>query len=103
MPLLPLNTPRPTLWPSIALLLFLTHCGDSSTPTRPDESAEPPALTEYWITRAPMLTPRQEIYPCVLAGKIYIIGGFDVERRMTQVAEVFDPATLRRHAPGAGV
>ena len=30
----------------------------------------------YWISRASMPTPRQEVYPALLDGRIYVVGGF---------------------------
>lgn len=46
-----------------------------------------------WLTRAAMLTPRQEISPAVLNGKIYVPGGFGANAQATNVVEVYEPAT----------
>ena len=64
-----------------ALLLFLAgaavHAQNSGT----------------WVTRAPMPTARQELATAAFNGKIYVIGGYDIDGRSTAIVEVYDPAT----------
>ena len=40
-----------------------------------------------------MPTPRTEVAAAVLAGKIYVIGGFDGLGRTVATVEVYDPAS----------
>ncbi|UCC43929.1 MAG: hypothetical protein JSU65_12580 [Candidatus Zixiibacteriota bacterium] len=47
----------------------------------------------YWFKRADMPTPRQEILPGELQGKIYVIGGWLDGTSITDMVEVYDPAT----------
>ncbi len=47
----------------------------------------------YWFDRADLPTPRQEILPGELDGKIYVIGGWLDGYSITNVVEVYDPAT----------
>jgi hypothetical protein len=73
---------------SVTVIVLNISCSDVEDITNP----EPQAGTEdHWITGAPMPTPRQEIYPAVLNQKIYIAGGLDVNRRMTNVLEIYNP------------
>lgn len=67
-----------------------------------------------WEGRAPLIVPRGEVAVAEVSGKIYVIGGFDGDRRSSAVVEVYDPtldtwieaAPLPRglnHAMAAGV
>ena len=47
----------------------------------------------YWFDRADLPTARQEILPAALDGKIYVIGGWLNGYSITDLVEVFDPAT----------
>ena len=46
-----------------------------------------------WQTLAPMPTARQELATAVLNGKIYVLGGFDINEKSTAVVEVYNPNT----------
>jgi N-acetylneuraminic acid mutarotase len=46
-----------------------------------------------WVPLAPLPTARQELATGALNGKVYVIGGYDVDRRSTAIVEVYDPAT----------
>ena len=46
-----------------------------------------------WITRAPMITPRQEMPNVVLDGRIYLVGGFNEFGAATPLVEAYEPAT----------
>src|SRR5262249_35795269 len=46
-----------------------------------------------WETRAPMPVRRQELATGALAGKIYVLGGYDLDGRSTATVEVYNPAT----------
>jgi N-acetylneuraminic acid mutarotase len=45
-----------------------------------------------WETRAPMPVRRQELGTGTLNGRVYVIGGYDEDRRSTATVEVYDPA-----------
>lgn len=51
------------------------------------------AADGYWFERADMPTARQEILPGTLDGKIYVTGGWIETGGITDLVEVFDPAT----------
>ena len=44
-----------------------------------------------WVTRSPMPTPRQEIYPACLDGRIYAVGGFTASATSCPTVEVYLP------------
>jgi hypothetical protein len=44
-----------------------------------------------WSTLAPMPTARQEVSVSVLDGKVFVIGGYDVNGQSTATVEVYDP------------
>ncbi|MGI8601366.1 MAG: Kelch repeat-containing protein [Verrucomicrobiales bacterium] len=46
-----------------------------------------------WQTLAPMPSKRQELATAVLDGKIYVIGGYDIDGNSTATVEVYDPDT----------
>lgn len=48
-----------------------------------------------WESRAPLTVPRGEVAVAEVLGKIYVIGGFDGDRRSSAVVEVYDPTTDR--------
>ncbi|MEM4284536.1 MAG: kelch repeat-containing protein [Candidatus Caldarchaeum sp.] len=48
-----------------------------------------------WESRASLTIPRGEVAVTELLGKIYVIGGFDGDRRSSSVVEVYDPTTDR--------
>jgi N-acetylneuraminic acid mutarotase len=72
----------------LLISLCVVRC-DSDNPNASDESTDSP----YWVIRAAIPTPRQEIYPGLLDNQIYVVGGFDTSGGMTDAAEVFDPST----------
>jgi len=83
------------------VLFALASCGGSSEPVTPDSSASdaPPAGecddTAPWATAAPLdLGPTQETAVVALAGKVYILGGFN-NLTITTAVQVFDTATCR--------
>jgi N-acetylneuraminic acid mutarotase len=43
-----------------------------------------------WFKRAPLTVPRGEVAVAEVLGKIYVIGGFDGDRRSSSVVEVYD-------------
>jgi N-acetylneuraminic acid mutarotase len=47
----------------------------------------------YWFERADMPTARQEILPGELDGKVYVIGGWLDGYNITDLVEMYDPAT----------
>ena len=51
------------------------------------------APSGYWFDRSDLPTARQEILPGALEGKIYVIGGWLNGSNITDLVEVFDPAT----------
>ncbi|MCP4703926.1 MAG: hypothetical protein GY865_04895 [candidate division Zixibacteria bacterium] len=51
------------------------------------------AQSGYWFDRTDMPTARQEILPGELDGKIYVIGGWLDGYNITDIVEVYDPAT----------
>ncbi len=48
--------------------------------------------TGRWLKFAPLQIPRGEVAVAEVLGKIYVIGGFDGERRTSAVVEVYDPS-----------
>ncbi len=57
-----------------------------------------PALAQseergIWLNRAPMPSSRQEYPLAVVNGKIYVPGGLTSDRRVSELVEVYDPAT----------
>ncbi|MCS6937156.1 MAG: galactose oxidase [Candidatus Bipolaricaulota bacterium] len=46
-----------------------------------------------WLKGAPLPVPRSEVAVAEVSGKIYVIGGFDGDRRTSAVVEAYDPAT----------
>jgi Kelch motif len=44
-----------------------------------------------WQSLAPMPTKRQELATAVLNGRIYVIGGYDIDGNSTATVEVYDP------------
>lgn len=44
-----------------------------------------------WQTLAPMPAMRQELATAVLNGKIFVIGGYDVDGNSTATVEIYDP------------
>jgi len=73
----------------IIVFIWCVGCGSDD----PNEPGTSPADNAYWVTRAPMPTPRQEIYPAILDNLIYFVGGFDSRIQTSAVTEVYDPAT----------
>ncbi|MFN2476536.1 MAG: Kelch repeat-containing protein [Chthoniobacterales bacterium] len=51
--------------------------------------------TGSWRSLAPLPTARQELATAVLNGKIYVIGGYDENRRSTTTVDDYNPATDR--------
>ncbi|MBU0982369.1 MAG: hypothetical protein KKA42_00750 [candidate division Zixibacteria bacterium] len=51
------------------------------------------AADGYWFERSDMPTARQEILPGACEGKIYVVGGWVSGTAITDVVEVFDPAS----------
>lgn len=49
--------------------------------------------TGRWLKRASLQIPRGEVAVAEVSGKIYVIGGFDGDRRSSDVIEVYDPLT----------
>ena len=47
----------------------------------------------YWITRTPMPMPRQEVYPDLLEGRIYLIGGFTASGSFSNRTSAYELAT----------
>jgi hypothetical protein len=70
--------------------LAISACGT-------DDAARPAGDTSpskgAWRTLAPMPTPRTEVAVAELDGKIYVIGGFEVDGAPSAKVEVYDPAT----------
>src|SRR5215470_4956364 len=46
-----------------------------------------------WQLGAPMPMPRQELATGLLAGKVYVIGGYDAVRASTDTVQVYNPTT----------
>ena len=81
----------------IVVLAITVACGEEDPtksseedPINPDDEQE---VTSRWITRAPLLTPRQEMPLALLNGKIYVAGGLKIFGVGTNIMEVFDPST----------
>lgn len=47
----------------------------------------------YWFRRSNMPTPRQELQPTVLDGKIYVVAGYRANGQITDLVEVYDVST----------
>ncbi|MBU0983863.1 MAG: hypothetical protein KKA42_08335 [candidate division Zixibacteria bacterium] len=45
----------------------------------------------YWIDRTPLPEARQEIYPSVLEGKVYVVGGYTSSLAVSADVFVYDP------------
>lgn len=82
-----------------ALLLVtcaaLVSCsGELATSAQPIEA--PVAATPAWRDAAPLAEARQELYPEVLDGKIYVAGGINnPNTRFTDSFDAYDPSTDR--------
>ena len=48
---------------------------------------------QIWTTLAPLGEPRQEVGVAELSGKIYVAGGFRVDRTTAATVEIYDPET----------
>ena len=46
-----------------------------------------------WEMRAPMPVRRQEVATEALNGRVYVLGGYDENRRSTATVEVYNPTT----------
>lgn len=46
-----------------------------------------------WIVRAPMPSKVLETTPCVLGGKLYVVGGYDSTAKLTRAVQVYTPST----------
>src|SRR4051812_35390828 len=46
-----------------------------------------------WQKRAPLPTARQELATAALDGKVYVMGGYDINLNSTALVEVYDPGT----------
>jgi N-acetylneuraminic acid mutarotase len=47
---------------------------------------------EYWFQRRNLPTPRQEVQPALLDGRIYVAGGYTGSAAVSDLVEVYDPA-----------
>jgi len=91
------------------LALAALACNGDDGPTATERAATPtpspgeitsftPRLTpapaaKGWRTLAPMPTPRSEVTVAAVAGKIYVIGGFEGDGSPSDAVEVYDPVT----------
>jgi N-acetylneuraminic acid mutarotase len=48
-----------------------------------------------WQTRAPLPAPRQETAVVALGGRVYVIGGFDINQAVVATVEAWDPVADR--------
>lgn len=65
----------------------------NNTPTLVPPTATLVKLGGVWTTGAEMPTPRWDTHPCVVDGKIYLIGGAGHSNQATNIVEVYDPET----------
>lgn len=65
----------------------------TETPTAVPPKPTIANLGGVWSTGADIPTPRWDAYPCVVDGKIYLIGGDGHSTQATNIVEVYDPAT----------
>jgi N-acetylneuraminic acid mutarotase len=72
------------------LAMLILYCGGSATTSPPT-----PVAGGTWRRLAPMPDPRQEVATAALAGKIFVIGGFDANGLPTDSVFVYDPASNR--------
>jgi N-acetylneuraminic acid mutarotase len=72
-----------------------TQISPTNTPTaaQPTVAATAMSVDSVWKTKANMPTERWEHYPCVVDGKIYVIGGAGPVYNALRTVEVYDPAT----------
>jgi len=70
-----------------------TQVPPTDTPIAIPPTATAVRMGGVWTTGADMPTPRWETYPCVVDGKIYLIGGAEQYNNATNIVEVYDPAT----------
>ncbi|MGH8567672.1 MAG: Kelch repeat-containing protein [Gammaproteobacteria bacterium] len=77
-----------------AYLYYVRGVGVSAQIPRPATIERAGGLRTYtWAVSTAMPTPRTEVAAAVLAGKIYVIGGFDGLGRTVATVEVYDPAS----------
>ena len=53
----------------------------------------PAADNGYWFRRPDLPSPRQEIQPALLGGRIYVTGGYTPTAAVSALVEVYDPAS----------
>lgn len=70
----------------VLFVMFSCGCSNSSTngPNNNNYEGE-------WITRTPIPIAVQEIYPVMLNGSIYLVGGFDIDSNAVSNFQVFNP------------
>ncbi len=81
-----------------SLLLFvlaIAGCRRSTEPTPVPSPSAPPGGGNTWTALAPLLEPRQEVGVAELQGRIYVAGGYRLNRSSANTVEVYDPATDR--------
>lgn len=77
---------------AILLLVPLSAClGSPDAGAPPGGAAAPASLA--WVEHADGPRPRVEVASAVLAGKIYVIGGFTTDGASSRAVDVYDPAT----------
>ena len=91
-----------------ALVIAALACngdgGSTATPTPAPTDAGPgrlpqftatetPAAAKGWRALAPMPTPRSEVAVAAVAGKIYVVGGFEGDGSPSDAVEAYDPVT----------
>jgi N-acetylneuraminic acid mutarotase len=72
--------------------LLLLSCDDATAPLDSGGSSKP-APVGTWTSLAPMPSPRQEVFPVHEGNTIYIIGGFDTTRRVSNRVDMYDIAS----------
>ncbi len=88
-----MNTPRLLGRRRLLTLGLLVACGGVAV------HVESGAGTPAWKALAPLASgPRQETAVVALGGRIYVLGGFDGDKRVLDTVEAYDPARDRWEA-----
>jgi N-acetylneuraminic acid mutarotase len=77
--------------PVLLALLAFPACGGSMPPA-PGSTSSPSGGGNAWTALAPLLEARQEVGVAELQGRIYVAGGYRLDRSSANTVEVYDPA-----------
>jgi N-acetylneuraminic acid mutarotase len=79
----------------LLLFLALSACGQDTEPTPAPSTSTPPGGGNTWTALASLLEPRPEVGTAELQGRIYVAGGYRLDRSSANTVEAYDPATDR--------